>query len=87
MEIHEAVEVIAYLYFDGKIEQRSKFEAELCTNLISQIKNNDDISYRTPALCWIYFQAHARNPLGHSVKVLNAFNWTMFVRFFSASAC
>lgn len=71
MEIQEAVEVIAYLYFDGKIEQKSNFEVELCTNLISQIKNNDDITYRTLALCWIYFQAHAKEMLGHSIKVLS----------------
>ena len=69
MEIHEAVELIAYLYYDGKIEHGSKFEAGLCKTIISQIKNNPDISYRSLALCWIYFQAHARNPLGHSIKV------------------
>ena len=54
MEIHEAVELIAYLYYDGKIDQGSKFEIELCKAVTDQIKNNPDISHRTLALCWIY---------------------------------
>ena len=69
MEVHEAVELIAYLYFDGKIEQGSKFEVELCKAVISQIKDNPDISHRSLALSWIYFHAFARNPLGQSIEV------------------
>ena len=69
MEVHEAVELIAYLYFDGKIDQGSKFELELCKDVIAQIKNNSDISHRTLALCWIYFQAVATKPFGQSFEV------------------
>ena len=71
MEVHEAAELIAYLYFDGKIEQGSKFEADLCEAVIAQIKNNPDISHRSLALTWIYFHAFARNPLGQSIEVYN----------------
>ena len=67
--MHEAVELIAYLYFDGKIDQESKFELELCKNVIGQIKNNSEISHRILALCWIYFQAVATKPFGQSIKV------------------
>ena len=69
MEVHEAVELVAYLYFDGKIDQGSKFELELCKDIIAQIKNNSEISYRTLALCWIYFQAVATKPFGQSLEV------------------
>ena len=69
MEIHEAVELIAYLHFDGKIEQGSKFESKMFDSVIGQIKNFPDMSHRTLALCWIYFLAHAREPLGQSIMV------------------
>ena len=69
MEIHEAMELIAYLHFDGKIEQGSKFESKMCDTVISQIKTFPDLSHRTLALCWIYFLAHAREPLGQSIMV------------------
>ena len=69
MEIHEAVELIAYFYFDAKIEQGSKFEVEMCEAVIDQIKNKSDISNQNLALCWIYFNAHAREPLGQFIKV------------------
>ena len=63
--------MIAYLYFDGKIDQGSKFEIELCKTVTSEIKNNPEISHRTLALCWIYFQALTTVPLGQSIKVFN----------------
>ena len=69
MEMHEAVELIAYLYYDGKIEQESQFEVGLCNSVIDQIKNDATISQRTLALCWIYLQAHAMSPLGQSIEV------------------
>ena len=70
MEIHEAVELIAYFYFDAKIEQGSKFEVEMCEAVIDQIKNKSDISNQNLALCWIYFNAHSREPLGQFIKVI-----------------
>ena len=69
MEIHEAVELIAYFYFDAKIEQGSKFEVEMCEAIIDQIKNKSAISNLSLALCWIYFNAHAREPFGQFIKV------------------
>ena len=69
MEIHEEIELIAYLYFDGKIEQGSKFEKMLYKAIIAQIENDSNISARTLALCWIYLQAYSREPLGKSIEV------------------
>ena len=69
MAIHEAIELIAYLHFDGKIEQGSKFESRMCDAVLGQIKNSPDISHRTLALCWIFLLAHAREPLGQSIHV------------------
>ena len=68
IKIHQATEFVAYCYFEGKIDQESKFEAELCNNVINQIKNSN-LSGRCLALIWIYFQAHARHPLCESAKV------------------
>ena len=68
MAIHEAIELIAYLHFDGKIEQGSKFESEMCDSVLGQIKKSD-ISHKTLALCWIFLLAYAREPLGQSVNV------------------
>ena len=69
MKLHQAPEFIAYCYFDAKIEQKSKFEVDLCKTVIDQIKNSSCISRRSLALYWIYFQAHARNPLGQFIRV------------------
>ena len=71
MAIHEAIELIALAYFDGKIEDESRLETEMCKGSIDQIKNNPDLSPRTLALCWLYCQAHATDPLGQFIKVLN----------------
>ena len=51
MAIHEAIELIALAYFDGKIEDESRLETEMCKGAIDQIKNHPDISSRTLALC------------------------------------
>ena len=69
IEIHQAAELIAYCYFDGKIDQESKFETQICETLLNQIKNNPDVSHRTLAMCWIFFQAHTSLPLGQFIKV------------------
>ena len=69
MKMHQAVELIALLHFDGKIDAKSKLETDLCKSVIDQIKADKDISQRTLALCWIYFQAHARDPLGQFITV------------------
>ena len=66
--MHQAAELVALLHFDGKIDAKSKLETKLCESVIDQIKTGD-ISQRTLALCWIYFQAHARDPLGQFIKV------------------
>lgn len=68
--IHKAVELIAYFHFDAKIETGSKFEVKMCKTVIDQMQNSD-LSGRTLALCWIYFQAHIRLPLGQFIKVKN----------------
>ena len=75
MKIHQAPEFIAYCYFDAKIEQESKFEVEMCKTVVDQIKNNLDISRRCLALYWIYFRAHATNPLGQFIKVNECFEY------------
>ena len=69
IKVYQVPEFIAYCYFDGKIEQGSKFEVEMCETAIDQIKSNLNISGRCLALYWIYFQAHAINPLGEFIKV------------------
>ena len=53
----EAVEIISFCFYDGKIELKSKFEMKLCTNLVEQIKMNEDFSKKTLTLCWMYFKA------------------------------
>ena len=70
MEIHEAVELIAYFYFDAKIEQGSKFEVEMCDDVIDQLKQDGDVSNQSLALCWIYFNAHAMETLGQFIQVI-----------------
>ena len=69
MAIHEAIELIAYLYFDGKVEQGSKFESRMSVAILGQIKNSTEISHPTLALCWIFLLAHAREPSGQSIHV------------------
>ena len=70
MTIHQAIELIALLYFDAKIDQKSRFEANMCEDAIDQVKNDPNISPRTLALCWLYCQAHATDPLGQFIKVI-----------------
>ena len=73
MPLHQAIELIAFFYFDGKIEQESRFENEMCKTVIRQMKNDRDLTTRSLALCWIFLQAHARDPLGQFVKVTKLF--------------
>ena len=69
MALHQAIELVALLYFDGKLEAESKFEKHMYKTVIDQIKNHPEMSQRSLALCWVYLQAHAQNPLGQFVKV------------------
>ena len=71
--IHELVELIAYLHFDGKLEQGSKFEVQMFETVLEQLKDNNEISRRTMSLIWIYFKAHAREPSGASIEVEKRF--------------
>ena len=73
MALHQAIELAALLYFDGKLEANSKFEVNMHNAVVNQIKTSSEISQRTLALCWIYFQAHAGNPLGQFIKVNSIF--------------
>ena len=68
MELHQAIELVALLHFDGKLEAKSKFEENMHAAVVDQIKASP-ISQRALALCWIYLQAHAQNPLGQFIKV------------------
>ena len=69
MALHQAIELVALLHFDGKLETKSKFEENMHKAIVDQIKTSPEISQRTLALCWVYLQAHARNPLGQFIKV------------------
>ena len=62
--IHNAIEIIAYCHFDGKVDQGSKFEKNLSENLLEHLKSNEDLTNRCLALCWIYFKL-----LGEFTKV------------------
>jgi len=73
MALHQAIELVALLYFDGKLEANSKFEVNMHNAVVDQIKTSSEISQRTLALCWIYLQAHAQNPLGQFIKVDSIF--------------
>ena len=73
MAIHQAIELVALLYFDGKLEANSKFEEKLHKTIVDQIKKSPEIPQRTLALCWVYLHAHARNPLGQFIKVDSIF--------------
>ena len=68
---HELIELIAYLHFDGKIEQGSKFEIQMSETVIDHLKNDTKISGRNLAMCWIFCKAHAREPSGISIQVKN----------------
>ena len=67
------IELVALFYFDGKIDEESSYEIKQCKTIIDQIKNDQNISQRTLALCWIYLQAHKKDPLGKFIKVLRFF--------------
>ena len=69
MALHQAIELVALLHFDGELETKSKFEENMHKAIVDQIKTSPEISQRTLALCWIYLQAHAKNPLGQFIKV------------------
>ena len=68
---HNLIELIAYLYYDGKIAQFSKFEVQMSETVIDHFKKNTKISRRNLALCWIFCKAHAREPAGASIEVIN----------------
>ena len=68
---HDLIELIAYLYYDGKIAQGSKFEVQMSETVIDHFKKNTKISRRNLALCWIFCKAHAREPAGASIEVIN----------------
>ena len=69
MELHQAIELVALLHFDGKLEAKSEFEENMHAAVVDQIKTSTEISQRTLVLCWVYLQVHAQNPLGQFVKV------------------
>ena len=69
MALHQAIELVALLHFDGKLEAKSKFEVNMYETVMNQIKMHPDMSQRSLALCWVYFKAHSRNPLGLFIKV------------------
>jgi len=73
MALHQAIELVALLHFDGKLEVNSKFEENMHKAIVDQIKTSPEISQRSLALCWIYLKAHARNPLGQFIKVDSIF--------------
>jgi len=72
MAFHQAIEFVALLHFDAKIDQKSRFETDMFQSIINQIINNPEMSARTLALCWLYCQVHATNPLGKFIKVLSS---------------
>ena len=69
MALHQAIELIALLHFDGKLEAESKFEENMHKAVADQIQNHQETSQRSLALCWVYLHAHALNPLGQFIKV------------------
>ena len=85
MKMHQVPELIAYCYFDGKMEKelKSQFEVNMCNAVIDQIKNSTDVAFysgpalppRSLALFWIYFHAHARHVLGKFIKVKQSFSF------------
>ena len=77
---HELIELIAYLHFDGKIAQGSKFEVQMSETFIDHFKKDLKISCRGMALCWIFCKAHAREPSGISIQVKNCWHiiWPIY---------
>jgi len=88
MKMHQVPELIAYCYFDGKMEKelKSQFEVNLCNAVIDQITNTTSVLFysfysepaippRSLALFWIYFDAHARHVLGKFIKVKQSFSF------------
>ena len=71
---HELIELLAYLHFDGKIAQGSKFEMQMSETIINYFKNTR-ISRRCLALCWIFCKAHARELSGISIEVRKIARW------------
>ena len=74
MALHQAIELVALLHFDGKLEMKSKFEVDMHEAVVNQIKIHSKMSQRTLALCWVYFQAHSRNGLGQFIKVNSVYS-------------
>ena len=83
MKMHQVPELIAYCYFDGKMEKelKSQFEVNLCNAVIDQISTDEPfysepaIPPRSLALFWFYFHAHARHVLGKFIKVKQSFSF------------
>jgi len=71
MATHQAIEFVALLHFDAKIDQKSRFETDMQEVVIDHLKN-PEMSPRTLALCWLYCQVHSLNPLGQFIKVLTS---------------
>ena len=74
MALHQAIELVALLHFDGKLEMKSKFEVKMYETVVNQIKTHPEMSQRSLALCWIYLQAHSRNSLGQFIKVNSVYS-------------
>ena len=70
MAIHQAIEFLALLHFDAKIDQKSRFETKMSKTVINHFKS-PELSPRTLALCWLYCKVHAMNPLGQFIKVID----------------
>ena len=69
MAIHQAIELVALYHFDGKMDEGSAYEVKHCSAVIDQLKNHPKMTQRSLALCWIYLQGHANDPLGQFIKV------------------
>ena len=74
MALHQAIELVALLHFDGKLETKSKFEVKMYETVVNQIKTHPEMSQRSLALCWVYLQAHSRNGLGQFIKVKSLYS-------------
>jgi len=83
---HNLIELIAYLYYDGKISQGSKFEVQMSETVIDHFKNDTKISRRNLALCWIFCKAYAREPAGASIEVKRFVSLLAF-KVLHSSAC
>ena len=78
MALHQAIELVALLHFDGKLEAKSKFEVKMYETVVNQIKTHPKMSQRSLALCWIYLHAHSRNILGQFIKVKSVYSCELF---------